>query len=479
MTPYDAPPPVPATHIDLYQLTSLVPHWDAGLGRTPVTMAFFSRRLPRAPDGAPARGYLLWAGLARCLRWLEAARFDDGHLDTLAAHPLLGAALTARPDLRRALADWRFEGVIEAPKEGTPLFAGPAVDARGHRLQVTDVAPTAYTPYLQIRTSLLSAKLIETPLLSIINHMTMVASKAARVVEAAGDRAVLEFGTRRTHPEAAVDAAYAAYLAGAAGTSNVEAHHRYGVPVLGTMDHFAVQAWEQPGVPRHVTERRFFEAFYRAYPKGSVLLVDTYDAYGAHTGIRNAVAATGGQLKGIRLDSRINADTVREARALLDSLGAKHATIVVSGGMDEHAIHALGDAPVDAFGIGERIVTSPDAPVGVGAVGKLAEIGGRLTMKLARGSGKATLPGRVQVYRHEGVDTVACHDEVLPGEPLLDVVWDGRGALPQPSLDARRAHARASLAALPADAKTPRDCPVRVSAALADRVRACVAEDHP
>ncbi|MCA9546089.1 MAG: hypothetical protein KC613_16910, partial [Myxococcales bacterium] len=408
----------PATHMDLYQLTSLVPHWDAGLGQAPVTMAFFSRRLPQTPDGEPARGYLLWAGLRRALAWLRDARFDEARLETLAAHPMLGPALKARPDLREALARWRFEGVVEAPREGTPLFAGPAVDAKGQRVQIQDVAPTAYTPYLQIRTSLLSAKLIETPLLSIINHMTMVASKAARVAEAAGGRAVLEFGSRRTHPEAAVDAAYAAWLAGAAGTSNVEAHHRYGVPVLGTMDHFAVQAWERPGVPRHVTERAFFEAFHRAYPKGSVLLVDTYDSYGSHTGIRNAVAATGGKLKGIRLDSRISRENIIKARELLDSLGAKAATIVVSGGMDEHAIAELGDAPVDAFGIGERIVTSPDAPVGVGAVGKLAEIQGRMTMKLARGSGKATLPGRVQVYRHEGVDTVACHDEVLPGEPL-------------------------------------------------------------
>ena len=121
----------------------------------------------------------------------------------------------------------------------------------------------------------------------------------------------LEFGSRRTHPQAAVDAAYAAYIAGCAGTSNVEAHHRYGIPVLGTMDHFAIQSWEQDGVPRHETEEAFFRSFHTAFPESSILLVDTYDSYGPLTGIPSAVRATKGQLKGIRLDSLISADNIR------------------------------------------------------------------------------------------------------------------------------------------------------------------------
>lgn len=461
----------PATHIDLYQLTSLVTHFDAGRAGLPVTMSFFSRKLPTGPDGAPVRGFLVFAGLRRCLEWLESARFDEARLDSLAAHPMLGPALRARPALRAKLRDWRFTGHIDAPPEGTPLWAGPARGPDGP-LDVDGVRPSAQCPYLVVQTDLLSAKLIETPLLSIINHMTMVASKAARVVEAAGARAVLEFGSRRTHPEAAVDAAYAAYVAGCAGTSNVEAHHRYGIPVLGTMDHFAIQSWERPGVPRHESEAAFFRAFHEAYPKNSVLLVDTYDTYGPLTGIPAAVKATGGALAGIRLDSRISAENVRRARQMLDELGAKQATIVVSGGMDERSIAALGDAPVDAFGVGERIVTSPDAPVGVGAVGKLCEVDGRPSMKLSRGSGKATLPGRVQVFRAGGVDTVACADETLDGEPLLAPVWtrDG-GPVESPPPAEVQARCRAAIAALPPEARAPRTVEVPVSPALAARVR--------
>ena len=466
-----------ATHIDLYQLTSLVSHWDAGLADRSVTMSFFSRRLPVNDDGQPVRGYLLWVGLRRCLGWLRDARFDDARIESLRAHPMLGPALRQRPDMAKALRDWRFRGRIDAPAEGTPLWAGPAT-FEGRRVDVDGVRPAAQTPYLVVETDLLGAKLIETPLLSIINHMTMVASKAAQVVDAAGDRAVLEFGTRRTHPEAAVDAAYAAYIAGCAGTSNVEAHHRYGIPVLGTMDHFAIQAWERPGVPRHVTERAFFAAFHQAFPEGSTLLVDTYDSYGEKTGIRNAVAATGGKLKGIRLDSLISAAHIRAARRLLDEAGAPHAQIVCSGGMDEYTVRALGDAPVDAFGIGERIVTSPDAPVGVGAVGKLCALDGRPTMKLARGSAKATLPGHVQVFRDaSGVDTVARRDEVLPGTPLLSRVWEDEAPLPLPTLAEVRAYARDAVAALPAEARRPRVVEVPISAGLLADIEALVAAD--
>ncbi len=325
-----------------------------------------------------------------------------------------------------------------------------------------------------VQTDLLSAKLIETPLLSIINHMTMVASKAARVVDAAGDRAVLEFGQRRTHPQAAVDAAYAAWIAGCAGSSNVEAHCRYGIPVLGTMDHFAVQAWERPGVPRHETEAAFFRAFYEAYPEAASLLVDTYDTFGERTGIRAAVAATGGRLSSIRMDSEISPESVRRARALLDALGAPQAKIFVSGGMDEYAVAALGEAPVDAFGIGERIVTSPDAPVGVGAVGKLCLIGGRPTMKLSRGSGKATLPGLIQAWRQpDGSDRIGRRGERLPGRALLEPVWVEDAALPLPEPAEARAYATAQRAALPPEARRPRRVEVPVSEALAELVRSC------
>lgn len=464
-----------AAHVDLYQLTSLVGHHVAGLTHAPVTMAYFARKLPaHVHTGAPARGYLLWAGLSRCLDHLEHARFTDAQVDGLLAHPVLGPALGAHPDLVEALRGWRFRGSVRAPAEGTPLFAGPAVREDGSALEIDGVRPAAYCPFLEIETDVLSAKLVETPLLSLVNHMTMVASKASEVVRAArerGNRSVLEFGQRRTHPDAAVDAALAAYLAGCAGTSNVEAHLRHGVPISGTMDHFAIQAWERDGVPRHDTERAFFRAFSKMYPGADVLLVDTYDTFGERTGIRNAVEATGAGPFGIRIDSNVTRDTLVRARALLDGLGATHTRIVVSGGMDEDAIRALGDAPVDGYGIGERIVTSPDAPVGVGAVGKLSVIAGRPTMKLSRGSGKATLPGRLQVWRTAERDLVGLDGESHDGEPLLQSVWDAdRGRLPGPSFVEVRAHAMRALDALPEHRKVPRAVTVPVSDGLASLI---------
>jgi len=472
---------IPATHIDLYQLTSLVPHHLAGRSDDPVVMTFFSRRLPRSVvTGEPARGYLLWAGLTRCLDHLEQARFDEERLASLLAQPILGPTLAEHPDLVERLRAWRFRGTIRAPREGTPLFAGTAVRTTSERLDIDDVRPAAYVPYLEVSTDLLSAKLIETPLLSVINHMTMVASKASRVVRAARAidpaRAVLEFGTRRTHPEAAVDAAVAAWIAGCAATSNVEAHARHGVPLAGTMDHFAIQAWEQPGVPRHETEEAYFRAFHEQFPGRDTLLVDTYDTFGERTGIRAAVRATGGAgPAGIRLDSNLTAENLRRARALLDELGAHHTRIYISGGMDEHSIRELADAPCDGYGVGERIVTSPDAPVGVGAVGKLSIIRDQPTMKLSRRSGKATLPGRLQVWRRPDGDLVGLADESHDGEPLLHPVWtevDGR--LPLPGLAAARDHAATSLDALPPEQLTPRAAEVTVSDPLASLVSSCV-----
>jgi nicotinate phosphoribosyltransferase len=472
--------PVPATHIDLYQLTSLVPHYLKGRCDDPVVMSFFSRRLPKhVTTGEPARGYLLFAGLRRCLEHLQQARFDDARLQTLLEQPLVGPTLRRHPALIERLRRWRFRGTIRAPREGTPLVSGAALRRDGRRLNVDDVRPAAYTPYLEVETDLLSAKLIETPLLSILNHMTMVASKASRVVSAARSqgegRAVLEFGTRRTHPEAAVDAALAAWIAGCAATSNVEAHARHGVPVAGTMDHFAIQAWEEDGVPRHVTEQAFFRAFHEQFPGRDTLLVDTYDTFGAHTGIRAAVRATDGAgPHAIRLDSALTRDNLQRARALLDELGATSTRIVVSGGIDEDKIAALGDAPIDGYGVGERIVTSPDAPVGVGAVGKLSLIRGAPTMKLSRSTGKATLPGRLQVWRHEGADLVGLQGESHPGEPLLHTVYDEHGPRDLPDYGEVRDHAARALAALPEARRTPRHADLPVTDALASLVEGCV-----
>ena len=445
-----AEPHTSAAHLDLYQLTSLVAHWDSGKAREQAWMSFFSRRLPQDLAGRPARRFLLWVGLRRALEHLAGARFSEEHLRALLAHPTLGVALAARPALVDALRAWRFEGEVWAPAEGEMLWANPATREGGEPFDADGVRPSAAPPYLQVRCDVLTAKLIETPLLSIINHMTMVGTKAAHLVAAAAGRPIFEFGTRRTHMDAAVDAAYAAYVAGAAATSNVEAHCRYGVPAVGTMDHFAVQAWEREGASVAESEREFFRAFYEIYPTQASLLVDTYDAFGEETGIRNAVRATEGRLKGVRIDSLLSVESLRRARALLDELGAPHATIIASGGIDEEELRALAEAPVDAFGVGERLVTSADAPVGVGAVGKLSSVGGRPTMKQARGSAKATLPGPLQCYRGPAGDRLALlgSSEARAGErALISRVWDAaREPMPLVDLEESRARARSSMA---------------------------------
>jgi nicotinate phosphoribosyltransferase len=442
--------------VDAYQLTTLVAHHDAGRVASPVAMAFFFRKMPRN------RNYVLFCGLRSILEHAGAMRLDGGDLEALLENPLLGAALKARPELVATLrALDGFEGEIDAMPEGTPAFAGPALRTDGKPFAVGETRIGIYTPLLQVRTDLLRAKLIETPWLGRINHMSMVASKAARVVEAARGKPVLEFGARRTHPAAAVDASYAAYLAGVTATSNVAALRRHGVPIAGTMDHFFVQASEQVGQKWPDSERDAFANFQHAFPQASIMLVDTY---ATEDGVRHAVQATGGKLVGVRLDSNVTPETVARARAILDEMGAPHAKIIVSDGLDEFRVASLAGA--DGFGVGENISCSPDAPVGIGCVAKLTVNSyGKLTMKLARGTGKATLPGELQVHRFADHDLVVLAGEQIMsgGQELLQPVWRGRAALPQPTLEESRKRTRAQIDALPAPlrllAGPPADAP--------------------
>ncbi len=428
--------------VDAYQLTTLVAHADAGRAHEPVAMAFFFRKLPRN------RNYVLFCGLRQILEHAAAMRLDDGDLETLLGDPLLGPALEARPALTAALrALDGFAGEIDALPEGTPAFAGPALRSDGKPFTVGETRIGIYTPLLQVRTDLMRAKLIETPWLGRINHLSMVASKAARVVAAARGKPVLEFGARRTHPAAAVDASYAAWLAGCTATSNVAALRRWGVPIAGTMDHFFVQATEQVGEKWPQSERAAFAQYYRAFPGNSIMLVDTYDT---EDGVRHAVEATNGQLTGVRLDSNVTPETVARARQILDELGAPQAKIFVSDALDEFRVAQLDGA--DGYGVGENISCSPDAAVGIGAVAKLTVNGyGKLTMKLARGTGKATLPGELQVHRFADHDLVALADEAVAsnGRKLLQPVWRGRAPVALPTAAQARAYARAQIEALP------------------------------
>jgi nicotinate phosphoribosyltransferase len=444
--------------IDAYQLTTLLTHADEGRLEHDVAMSFFFRRMPKH------RRFVVFSGLRRIVEHAGQMSIDAAELAALEGHSAIGPALRARPAVVDKLRSLRgFRGSIDAMPEGSVAFAGPASRTDGSPLVIgsrsrSPGAPVSiYTPLLQLRTDLLRAKLIETPWLGYVNHMSMVASKAARVVIAAGGKSVMEFGQRRTHPTAALDATWAAWVAGIASTSNIAAFTRWGITSTGTMDHFAIQAAERPGVSRAETERGFFEAYARTFEGfPTTMLVDTYDT---ERGIRHAVEATRGKLGAIRIDSNVTPESIARARTLLQELGASDTKIYVSDGLDEARVAELREV-ADGFGVGENIVCSPDSAAGVGAVAKLVVNGyGATTMKVAKGTGKATLPGELQVWRFTDHDVVSLASEPSPGgaasRAMLAPVWRGNAPVRPHETDARtaleaaRTHARSELAALP------------------------------
>ena len=346
---------------------------------------------------------------------------------------------------------------MDAMPEGSVAFAGPASRTDGSALVVNGAPLSIYTPLLQVQTDLVRAKLLETPWLGFINHMSMVASKAARVVDAAHGTSVMEFGQRRTHPAAALDATWAAWVAGIQSSSNVAAFARWGITTTGTMDHFAIQAAEREEMTRAESERAFFAAYARTFPDvPTTMLVDTYDT---ERGIRHAVeACPPGGLGAIRIDSTVTCESIARARALLAELGSPNTKIYVSDGLDEDRVAELREL-VDGFGVGENIVCSPDSAVGIGCVAKLVINGyGKTTMKVAHGTGKATLPGELQVWRFADHDLVTLASEASPGggaRPVLEPIW--RGDAPVRETNARlhlaeaREQRKRDLEALPAE----------------------------
>lgn len=451
---------LPTLGIDAYQLTTLLTHADEGRLDQEVSMAFFFRRMPKH------RRFVLFAGLQRILEHATQMSLDDAELETLEHHAAIGPALRTRPEVIARLRALRgFVGSIDAMPEGSLAFAGPASRTDGSPLVVNGAPLSIYTPLLQVKTDLVRAKLLETPWLGFVNHLSMVASKAARVVIAARGKSVMEFGQRRTHPAAALDAAWAAWIAGIHATSNVAAFARWGITTTGTMDHFAIQAAERPGRSRGDTERDFFAAYahtFEGFP--TTMLVDTYDT---ERGIRHAVEATNGALGAVRIDSNVTPASILRARALLDELGCQDAKIYVSDGLDEGRCAELAEL-VDGFGVGENIVCSADSPVGIGAVAKLVVNGyGRTTMKVAHGTGKATLPGELQVHRFADHDLVALASEPAPGggsRALLQPVWRGSAPVaeldPRAALAAARERAKSAIAELPLELRAIDDTKV-------------------
>jgi nicotinate phosphoribosyltransferase len=341
---------------DKYELTMLAAALRDGTANRRTTFELFARRLPEG------RRYGVVAGTGRLLEALPQFRFDDDACDLLAQF--------LDPDTVGYLREFRFGGDIDGYTEGELYFPG--------------------SPVLSVTGSFAECVVLETLALSIFNHDTAIASAAARMVSAAGNRPLIEMGSRRTHERAAIAAARAAYIAGFAATSNLGAQRHYGIPTEGTAAHAFTMLHTHRDGP---DELAAFRAQVDALGAGTTLLVDTYDVA---TGVANAVAAAGTELGAVRIDSGELAVLVRQVREQLDGLGATRTRIVVSGDLDEFSIAALRAEPVDSFGVGTSLVTGSGAP-SASMVYKLVEVDGMPVQK--RSSHKQSQGGRKEALR--------------------------------------------------------------------------------
>ena len=343
---------------DKYELTMLAAALRDGTANRRTTFELFARRLPEG------RRYGVVAGTGRLLEVLPQFRFDDDACQLLAQF--------LDPDTLRYLRDFRFGGDIDGYAEGDLYFPG--------------------SPVLSVTGSFAECVVLETLALSIFNHDTAIASAAARMVTAAGERPLIEMGSRRTHERAAVAAARATYIAGFTATSNLEAERRYGIPTEGTAAHAFTMLYTRDDEPPEKVELAAFRAQVDALGVHTTLLVDTYDVT---TGVANAVAAAGATLGAVRIDSGELGVLARQVREQLDQLGATQTRIVVSGDLDEFSIAGLRAEPVDSYGVGTSLVTGSGAPT-ASMVYKLVEVDGmpvhkRSTRKESDGGHKEAL----------------------------------------------------------------------------------------
>ena len=346
---------------DLYQLTMLQAYYRYGMEET-AAFEFFSRKLPGK------RGFLLAAGLEQVLEFLENLRFTSRDLAWIESSGLFSR------DLLERLVDFRFTGDVDAMPEGTAFFPDE--------------------PILRVTAPMPEAQLVESRVVNFLHFQTVIATKAARCVMAAPGKLLVDFGFRRAHgSEAGLLAARASYLAGFNGTATVQAAPEFGIPVYGTVAHSFIQA--------HDSEMEALERFAHSQPGNVVLLIDTYDTEaGAEKVVTLAsrLREQGIAVKAVRLDSGDLAEHARRVRKILDDGGCQDVRIFSSGGLDEFALQDFlrSGAPIDGFGIGTRLDTSSDAPY-LDCAYKLVEYAGIPRRK--RSEGKATFPGRKQVYR--------------------------------------------------------------------------------
>ena len=400
---------------DVYQLTMMAGYSASGMAEERATFELFVRKLP------VGRSYLVFAGLEQAIGDLLRLAFSEEQAAYLRALPAFAHVDSSWFD---ALPNLRFQGDVWAMPEGTIVFPGETL--------------------LRVEAPLAQAQWVETFLIASLNYPTLVASKAARVVQAAEGRPCVDFGARRGHgPHAGFLCARAAYLAGFAGTSHVEAARLLGIPAVGTMAHAWVQSFDH--------EEDAFAAFAKTFPENSTLLVDTYDTL---EGVRKA-AKIEPPIQAVRIDSGDLGMLSIQARKILDANDRRSTKIIVSGDLEEHKITSLikQGAAINSFGVGTELITSRDAPA-LAMVYKLVALGGKGRVKLS--PGKRTYPLAKQVFRQsdgQGTftgDHVTRWDETAEGEPLLEpVVREGKLVEDLPTLEAIRARCRSQVGRLP------------------------------
>ncbi|KQY58638.1 nicotinate phosphoribosyltransferase [Aeromicrobium sp. Root495] len=415
-----APSPSTALLTDHYELTMLQAALADGTAHRPCVFEVFARRLPEG------RRYGVVGGTERLLEALGSFRFGEEEVAWLREEEVVD---TVTADW---LADYRFSGDVWGYAEGDLYFPG--------------------SPVLVVEASFAEGVILETLVLSVLNHDSAIASAAARMVDAAEGRPCIEMGSRRTHEEAAVASARVAHVVGFAATSNLEAGRRHGIPTTGTSAHAFTLL--------HDTERDAFTAQVESLGHGTTLLVDTYDITEA---VRTAVEVAGPALGAVRIDSGDLPSLARSVREQLDALGAQDTRIIVTSDLDEHAIAALAAAPVDGYGVGTALVTGSGAPTS-GFVYKLvarADDDGTLVPVAKKSTSKLSVGGRKWALRRLGTDGVAQAELVGIGHSpeddgddrtLLVPLVEAGERVHHDTLDAARARHQAAMGELPAAA---------------------------
>jgi len=401
-------------HTDLYQINMIYTYWQAGIDQKPVVFEAYFRDMPFN------NGYVIFAGLAHIVQYLDDLHFSDSDISYLQSLNLY------HEDFLTYLKKWQLTATLRAPYEGEVMFD--------------------HEPLLQVEGPLIDAQLLETALLNIINFQTLIATKASRVVTVANGNPLMEFGTRRAQEfDAALWGTRAAYIGGFNATSNVRAGKLFNLPVSGTHAHALVQAYQ--------SDYAAFKAYAQSH-HDVVFLVDTFDTLKSGVPAAIKVAQEFGDkinFQGIRIDSGNMVSLSIKIRQMLDKSGFSNAKIYASNDLDEYVISDLKarGAKIDVWGVGTKVITSFDQPA-LGAVYKMVSIDGKNTIKLSDDTEKISIPGKKQIWRTQSGDVLSFATESNSGKPILhDIFNKGQKVYHLPTIQAIQTYAKNSLLQLP------------------------------